>query len=152
MSIFLDLYIFNPSHIYIFNFYFNHLHRDLLSHVQVIYVFLAWTQIPGYPAGYQTLNTACLDTYVLCKKKAFFSRPTPRLSPTSFSLHIMSKSLIFTFLFLTSLRLVSAQFNIFEMFGQQHQQQHQQHQQEQHKSGHAYSDSGVSIRYRPCTS
>jgi len=55
----------------------------------------------------------------------------------------MSKSLILAFLFLASLQLISAQFNIFEsMFGQQQQQQ-QQHPQQ--KYGPAYSDAGVSI-------
>jgi hypothetical protein len=63
----------------------------------------------------------------------------------------MTKTLVFAFLFLAGLRVVSAHFNIFEMFGQQQQQQQQQHEQ-QHKSGQAYSDSGVSILNSSCTS
>ena len=105
MSIFLDLYIFNASHI------FSRFLLYLLSmshHIHMYYV----------------------------RKRAYFLR-------------IMSKSVLFAFLFLASLRLVSPHFNIFEMFGQQQQQQQQQ---QQHKSGHAYSDSGVSIRNCPCTS
>ena len=80
----------------------------------------------------------------------YYVRKRPQVvNYESLSLHIMSKSIVFAFLFLASLRLASAQFNFFDMFGQQQQQQQQQHQ---HKSGQAYSDSGASLRNSPCTS